>query len=452
MHLQWLSNLRVLDLSQYLPGPFATRLLADMGADVVKVEPPGGEPGRHFDLDCNPGVSPFWRVLNSGKTVITLDLKSEAGREILSALIGRADVLLESYRPGVLDRLGFGNEALRRLNPGLVHCALSGYGQTGPARYASGHDINYQAITGGLNQSGTPERPVIPFPPMADYAGALQAVLTVLGALLGRGRNGGGCFIDVSMAESLLLWNAISFNAPMRRGEGLLNGGAAFYQIYATADGRFVTLSPLEPKFWDNFCNAVGRPEWIPRRYEPLAANGADRRRFGAVRLPYYDRVGRHPRFRRLLLPERARSLRSARASAGAGARYDRAAGALHRRALSGVGRWRGARLAESAGGSAGRGGACEMGCCLTPVRGLASQRCFREVVAGRRRAGSFADDPGAARAAERRRDGRVAGQHQRAYVRYSLALADALQGDLAAAAATIEQHLAATVRQQQHA
>ena len=269
MH-QWLSDLRVLDLSQYLPGPFATRLLSDMGADVVKVEPPGGEPGRHFDLEGRPGVSPFWQVLNSGKRVITLDLKSDPGRRSLSALIARADVLLESYRPGVLDRLGFGNEVLRQLNLGLVHCALSGYGQTGPARHASGHDINYQAITGGLNQSGTPERPVIPFPPMADYAGALQAVLTVLGALLGRRQKGGGCFIDVSMAESLLLWNAISFNAPMRRGEGLLNGGAAFYQIYATADGRFVTLSPLEPKFWDNFCNAVGRPEWIPRRYERL--------------------------------------------------------------------------------------------------------------------------------------------------------------------------------------
>jgi alpha-methylacyl-CoA racemase len=267
---RWLSGLRVLDLSQYLPGPFATRLLADMGADVVKVEPPGGEPGRHFDLEGKPGVSPFWRVLNSGKTVVTLDLKSETGRRALLALIARADVLLESYRPGVLDRLGFGNEALRQLNPGLVHCALSGYGQTGPARHASGHDINYQAITGGLNQCGTPERPVIPFPPMADYAGALQAVLTVLGALLGRARGNEGCFIDVSMAESLLLWNAISFNAPMRRGEGLLNGGAAFYQIYATADGRFVTLSPLEPKFWDNFCNAVGRPEWMQRRYEPL--------------------------------------------------------------------------------------------------------------------------------------------------------------------------------------
>jgi crotonobetainyl-CoA:carnitine CoA-transferase CaiB-like acyl-CoA transferase len=270
MHLRWLSDLRVLDLSQYLPGPFAARLLADMGADVVKVEPPGGEPGRYFDLEGKPGVSPFWRVLNSSKTVVILDLKSDEGRQALSALIGGADVLLESYRPGVLDRLGFGNEALRRLNPRLVHCALSGYGQTGPARHASGHDINYQAITGGLNQCGTPERPVIPFPPMADYAGALQAVLTVLGALLGRTRSNEGCFVDVSMAESLLLWNAISFNAPMRRGEGLLNGGAAFYQIYAMADRRFITLSPLEPKFWDNFCNAVGHPEWIERRHEPL--------------------------------------------------------------------------------------------------------------------------------------------------------------------------------------
>src|SRR5512132_2951296 len=122
MHLRWLSDLRVLDMSQYLPGPFAARLLADMGADVVKVEPPGGEPGRHFDLEGKPGVSPFWRVLNSGKTVITLDLKFDEGRQALSALIAVADVLLESYRPGVLDRLGFGNAALRELKPSLVHC------------------------------------------------------------------------------------------------------------------------------------------------------------------------------------------------------------------------------------------------------------------------------------------------------------------------------------------
>lgn len=183
---------------------------------------------------------------------------------------------------------------MRELNPGLVHCALSGYGQTGPARYASGHDVNYQAITGGLNQCGTPERPVIPFPPIADYAGAMQAVLTILGALLGRAGRNEGCFIDVSMAESLLQWNAISFNAPMRRAEGLLNGGVAFYQIYATADGRFITLSPIEPRFWDNFCNAVERPEWIPRRSEPLpqtALIGEVARLFASRSLAEWDAI-----------------------------------------------------------------------------------------------------------------------------------------------------------------
>lgn len=271
---QFLANIRVLDLSQYLPGPFATRLLADMGADVVKVEPPGGEPGRHFDGEGKPGASPFWRVNNAGKRVIMLDLKSEDGRNQLTRLVQSADVLLESFRPGVMDRLGFGAERLRELNPQLVHCALSGYGQTGPYRHRSGHDINYEALTGGLNQCGTKERPVIPFPPMADYASALQSVVTILGALLGRGRSGTGCNIDIAINESLLLWNALSFAAPMARGEGVLNGGAAFYQIYPTADGRFVTLSPLEPKFWENFCAAVGRSEWITRRYEPLPQEG----------------------------------------------------------------------------------------------------------------------------------------------------------------------------------
>lgn len=267
---EFLRDVRVIDLSQYLPGPFATRMLADMGSDVVKVEPPGGEPGRHFDADGHPGDSPFWRLNNAGKTVVTIDLKSGEGRRALTTLLKKADILLESYRPGVLDRLGFGSDALREINPRLVHCALSGYGQTGPCRLASGHDINYEAMTGGLNQCGTPERPVIPFPPMADYAGSLQSVLTILGALHARNRTGQGCTIDISMAEALLSWNTLSFSAPMRRGSGLLNGGAAFYQIYPTADARFATLSPLEPKFWDNFCDAVGHPEWKQRRYEPL--------------------------------------------------------------------------------------------------------------------------------------------------------------------------------------
>ena len=266
----FLKDIRVIDLSQYLPGPFGTRMLADMGADVVKVEPPGGEPGRHFDAEGRPGESPFWRLNNAGKTVATLNLKSDAGRAQMTALLERADILLESYRPGVLDRLGFGAEALQAINPRLIHCALSGYGQTGPLRHASGHDLNYEAMTGGLDQCGTVERPVIPFPPMADYAGSLQSVLTILGALHASSRTGKGCTIDIGMAEALLFWNTLSFSAPMPRGAGLLNGGAAFYQIYPTADGRFVSLSPLEPKFWDNFCKAVGRPDWKQRRYEPL--------------------------------------------------------------------------------------------------------------------------------------------------------------------------------------
>jgi crotonobetainyl-CoA:carnitine CoA-transferase CaiB-like acyl-CoA transferase len=264
---QFLQGVRVLDLSQYLPGPFATRMLADMGADVIKVEPPGGEPGRSLDTGKEAGVSPYYNVINAGKRVIEVDLKSAAGRSILEALAERADVLLESFRPGVLDRLGFGEQRLKELNPKLVHCALSGFGQSGPLRNASGHDLNYVALTGALAATGTMERPVIPFPPMADHAGALMAVISILGALIGRGRHG-GAFLDVSLSESFLSLQELAFAFEARRGKGLLSGGFACYQIYRTADDRFVTLSPLEPKFWQNFCTAVGHPEWLDRQWE----------------------------------------------------------------------------------------------------------------------------------------------------------------------------------------
>lgn len=268
---EFLRGLRVLDLSQYLPGPFATRLLADMGADVVKVEPPAGDPLRSLDTSAKPGgASPFYRMINAGKTVLALDLKDEADNAALARLVARADVLLESFRPGVLDRLGFGPDRLQALNPGLVHCALSGFGQTGPYRLTSGHDLGYVAITGTLDATGTAETPVIPYPPMADHAGSMQAVTTILGALIARGRSGKGCFIDVSLSESLLAWQAPALTVPPARGGAVINGGAAFYQIYRTADGRFVTLSPLEAKFWAAFCTAVGRPDWIARQFEPL--------------------------------------------------------------------------------------------------------------------------------------------------------------------------------------
>ncbi len=268
--VDFLKGVRVLDMSQYLPGPFAARMLADMGADVVKVEPPGGDPVRSLDLEGKPGRSVIYPLLNAGKTIITVDLKAPEGRDRLTELVRCADVLLESFRPGVLDRLGFGPARLQEINPSLIHCALSGFGQTGPLRLTAGHDINYEAVTGGLSVAGTEETPTIPFPPVADYAGALQAVIAILGAMVGRDHGQAGCLLDVSAMESLLAWQEIGMTAPPPRAGGLINGGCAGYQIYRTADGKFVSLSPLEIKFWENFCNAVGRPDWIARRFEPM--------------------------------------------------------------------------------------------------------------------------------------------------------------------------------------
>jgi crotonobetainyl-CoA:carnitine CoA-transferase CaiB-like acyl-CoA transferase len=266
----FLKGVRVLDLSQYLPGPFAARMLADLGAEVVKVEPPAGDPIRSLDAEGKPGKGPIYPLLNAGKTVIRIDLKAESGRGALSDLVTHAHVLIESYRPGVLDKLGFGPDRLKQLNPRLVHCALSGFGQSGPAALAAGHDINYQAMTGALSASGSAEGPVVPFPPVADYAGSMQAVVAVLAALVAAGHGRPGCFLDVSAMESFLSWQEIGMTIPPPRAGGLINGGAAAYQIYRTADGGFVSLSALEPKFWSGFCETIGKPEWVARRFEPM--------------------------------------------------------------------------------------------------------------------------------------------------------------------------------------
>ncbi len=272
MTLSILDGIRVLDLSQYLPGPFAARMLGDFGADVIKVEPPGGEPGRRLDRDGQESVSPYYHIVNAGKRVVEVDLKDPMGRATLERLIQASDVLLESYRPGVLARLGFGEAHLRSLNRRLIHCALSGYGQTGPNRLVAGHDLNYVALTGALSATGTEDAPVIPFPPMADHAGALQSVVAILAALVARERllNGTGCSLDIGMSDALLALQELAFAFDTRRRRGLLTGGSAGYQIYRTKDDRFVTISPLEPKFWANFCEAVGRPDWIARQDEPL--------------------------------------------------------------------------------------------------------------------------------------------------------------------------------------
>lgn len=271
-----LKGLRVLDLSQYLPGPFATQMLSDLGAEVVKIEPPAGDPMRGFILEDSDGISPLYKQVNSGKTLLRLDLKAEEGRRVFTHLVQKADVLLESFRPGVMERLGFGRERLATLNPGLIHCALSGFGQTGPYRLRGGHDLTYVALTGGLSATGSETTPAITFPPLADHAGAQQAVITILGALLRRGLTGKGAFLDVSLFETALAWQSVGLTAAARRppererGHGLLTGGAAYYQIYRTSDARFMALAPIEEKFWVQFCEAVERPDWIPRQQEPI--------------------------------------------------------------------------------------------------------------------------------------------------------------------------------------
>ena len=267
-----LSGLRVLDLSQYIPGPFAARALADLGADVIKIEPPRGDPMRSFmSMASQDQPSPIYRHLNRGKRVCRLDLKQHDDSQIFADLLRDADVLIESYRPGVLARLGFDRDRIADINRRLVHCAISGFGQSGPFAERAGHDLTYCAVAGALSASGTAARPVMTFPPIADHAGAMQAVNTILAALLGRERGGTGCFLDISLTESILGWQYLGLlGAGGERERGLLNGGAACYNIYRTADDRFVALAALEQKFWRAFCEATGYPEWIGRQQELL--------------------------------------------------------------------------------------------------------------------------------------------------------------------------------------
>lgn len=262
-----LQGIRVLDLSRLLPGPFLTLVLADLGADVVKVEDLGAGDYLRFVPPFVGDLGVQFAALNRDKKALALDLKKPEGRDVLLKLAERADVVVESFRPGVLDRLGVGYGALSERNPGIVVCSISGYGQDGPYRDRAGHDLNYVALAGVLGISGRaggpPEQPGVQ---IADIAGgALWGAVGVLAALLGRGRTGRGRHVDVSMCEGALAFLALEMpphlgGAPApRRGEGRLNGGLACYGVYATSDGRYLAVGALEPKFWQTFCACIGR-------------------------------------------------------------------------------------------------------------------------------------------------------------------------------------------------
>ena len=278
-----LAGLKILDLSRLLPGPFATLLLADLGAEVLKVEDPIKGDYTRMTPPFVGSESARFMSLNRSKRSMTLNLKKPAARQVLLDLVKHYDVLIEQFRPGVMDRLGVGYETLKQVNPRLIYCALTGYGQDGPWRDRAGHDLNYLSLAGVTGISGWAATP----PPVygvqvADIAGGgLMAVAGILAAVVSRQRTGEGQLVDVSMLDGSLALLAMtagdylaSGEVPTREG-GTLNGQAVCYRVYETKDGKAVSLGALEPQFWTAFCNAVKRPDLLPEAF----ASGADRER-----------------------------------------------------------------------------------------------------------------------------------------------------------------------------
>jgi alpha-methylacyl-CoA racemase len=276
-----LAGIRVLDLSRLLPGGFCSLLLADFGAEVLKVEDTGmgdyvrWSPPYHEGAD-DSAKSALFLALNRGKRSIRLNLKEEAGREVLLKLVREYDVLLESFRPGVMDRLGVGYERLRQENPGLVYCAITGYGQDGPYTGRSGHDMNYLGLNGLLGLTGDAGGPPVQSAgQIADLGGgALMGAFGILAALRARDQNGKGQLVDVSMFDGALAWLAMvaaaylaGGGAPPGRGDLDLAGRLICYRPYACSDG-WVTLGALEPKFWQEWCRGVGREDLVEKQFE----------------------------------------------------------------------------------------------------------------------------------------------------------------------------------------
>ncbi|MFT7623010.1 MAG: alpha-methylacyl-CoA racemase [Myxococcota bacterium] len=275
-----LAGLRVLDLTRLLPGPYLSLVLADMGADVIKVEPPQGGDWLRYVPPRHGGISVQFASLNRGKRSVGLNLKKPGGTDVLKRLVQDADVLLESFRPGVLDRLGVGYEVLKAINPKLIYCAVTGYGQDGPYSQRAGHDLNYCALGGTLAMTGQEGgAPQLAGFQLADIGGGgLFGLTGVLAALYARQTTGLGRFVDVSMAEGALAFNVLALAHSVygaetpTRGNDRLNGSASCYQVYETSDGRHMSVAPLEAKFWAAFCDAVERPDWKARHMGDDAA------------------------------------------------------------------------------------------------------------------------------------------------------------------------------------
>jgi crotonobetainyl-CoA:carnitine CoA-transferase CaiB-like acyl-CoA transferase len=265
----------MLDLSRLLPGPYCSLLLADLGMEVLKIE--DLEMGDYMRKmgPARKEDSAYFVAVNRNKKSMTLNLKTEEGKEIFFKLIVAYDTILESFRPGVMDRLGIGYGELKKRNPRVILCSLSGYGQDGPYRERSGHDINYIGLGGVLDLMGRKDDPpVIPGVQIADLgAGGMMSAIAILAAIIHRGKTGEGQHLDVSMLDGVISW--LSIHAAKyfldgelpRRGEMHLTGRYACYHVYETKDGRHLSLGALEPKFWKNFCEAIAQKDLIHKQY-----------------------------------------------------------------------------------------------------------------------------------------------------------------------------------------
>src|SRR5438270_8791241 len=269
-----LSGIRILDLTRLLPGAFCTMLLADLGAEVVKIEEPGAGDYMRWTPPLVDGQSALFNALNRNKRSVALNLKSDAGRELLLRLVEKADVLVEGNRPGVMERLGLGWPWLHDRNRRLVRCSITGYGQTGPFAARAGHDINYVATAGALGLNGPRDGPPVPLSvQVADIGGGgLQPAVAILGALLGVQRGEEGRWIDASMTDGAVSWLSLVFAAhaageSVARGDQRLAGRYACYRVYECAGGGFYSVGALEPKFWAALCGALDRQDLVDRQF-----------------------------------------------------------------------------------------------------------------------------------------------------------------------------------------
>lgn len=271
---QPLNGIRILDLSRLVPGPYLTQLLADLGAEVIKVETPlAGDYARLIPAEM--GLGKMFEMINRGKKSVAINYRNPRGREVFLRLASTADVLIEGFRPGAMARWKIDYETIRTVNGAMIYCSLSGYGQEGPYRQRAGHDLNYLAISGALSLNARENQPPVPYGvAVADLSGAMLASIAILSALVARQKDGKGAYLDVSLLDGALSWMTPQAGAAffsglsVKGGKLALSGGLACYNIYETADGKYLSLGALEPTFWSDFCKVTGRNDLLPRQFD----------------------------------------------------------------------------------------------------------------------------------------------------------------------------------------